>query len=669
MESMSPNCIAAMCRGDLVPSTPSISARTSTFAIIRPARPSRMRMYGFSTCASACSRTKGYARKTRTRARDRRLNKRMQPSSRPESDRAPALPRYRSRHAPLHQEFTQDFRGMTLVRLAHDALRSTLRNNNAAAVAAFGAQVDDPIRLGHDVEIVLDDDDRIAGIDQTVQDAQELFDIGHVQADRRFVKHIQGVLPFAARRVEPQRIGPNLREFSDELDSLALAAREGRAGLTEGEVAKADVREQAQGMAYAALGREEFERIVDAHRKRVADTPALEQDRQRFRIEASAAADVAQYLNVGQEAHLDALHSLTLAGLAAAAGRIEGKPAGCKPAHARLRGIRVQSADGIPEPDVGCRAGARRLADGTLIDLEDTADFLPARDCVASFERGLGFAGTIGSMGPHQQPFQVAQQHVARQRGLAGTRHAGDHRQSRQRNAGVDLAKIVQCGAGDIDRGRTAIDAAATGARMLQWGRETPAGRRYPQAGKFRGGPLRDHAAAAGTRAGTQIDHMVRAANGIFVVFDHDQRIALGTQPIQGIEERGIVARMQADGGLVQYIAHALQIRSELRRQANALSLAAGESRGGAIQLQIAQTDIAQKSGARGKLRQQVAGDVAFAADQLERLQVCGELLYRQIGKRSDRPFAEQHVKRDRIEPPTRTVRTHGRGGTRSPPR
>ena len=62
---------------------------------------------------------------------------------------------------------------MTLVRLAHDGLGRALCDYAAAALAALGTQVDDPIRFGHDVEIVFDHDDGVAGVDQAVQDAHE----------------------------------------------------------------------------------------------------------------------------------------------------------------------------------------------------------------------------------------------------------------------------------------------------------------------------------------------------------------------------------------------------------------------------------------------------------------------------------------------------------------
>src|SRR5258708_31923238 len=131
-------------------------------------------------------------------------------------------------------------------------------------------------------------------------------------------------------------------------------------------------------MMDAANRCEEWQRVFDAHREYLADIPALEQNTQGFRIEAFAAAFVAKHLHIRQETHFDALHSLAFAGLAAAARGIEGKAAGGESTHARLGGIRVQAANGIPESDVcgGARAGG--FCDGGLIGLLHSAYRLAA---------------------------------------------------------------------------------------------------------------------------------------------------------------------------------------------------------------------------------------------------------------------------------------------------
>ena len=121
-----------------------------------------------------------------------------------------------------------------------------LRDDAAAAGAALGTQIDDPVRFRHDVEVVLDDDHRIAGVDQAMQHLQEFLDIGHVQADRRLVEHVERVLALAARDVQAERIGADFREFGHQLDALALAARQRRARLAETQVTQAHVAEQAR---------------------------------------------------------------------------------------------------------------------------------------------------------------------------------------------------------------------------------------------------------------------------------------------------------------------------------------------------------------------------------------------------------------------------------------
>src|ERR1700733_11321773 len=123
-------------------------------------------------------------------------------------------------------------------------------------------------------------------------------------------------------------------------------------------------------MMHAALRCEERQRVLDAHRQYLADILALEQNAQGLRIEAFAAADIAEHLHIGQETHFDALHALTLASFAAATCGIEGEAARGEATHARLGCIRVEAANGIPESDVGRGTGARRLADRGLIDLE-----------------------------------------------------------------------------------------------------------------------------------------------------------------------------------------------------------------------------------------------------------------------------------------------------------
>ena len=119
-------------------------------------------------------------------------------------------------------------------------------------------------------------------------------------------------------------------------------------------------------------------------------------------------------------------------------------------------------------------------------------------------------------------------------------------------------------------------------------------------------------AQASGTRA--DVDQMMGAADGFLVMLHHHQGVALSLELRQRIEQDAVVARMQADGGFIQDVAHPAQVRAQLRRQSDALCFPARERRRGAIQRQIAQPDLLQEVQPRVQLGQDIAGDLGLSA-------------------------------------------------------
>ena len=91
-------------------------------------------------------------------------------------------------------------------------------------------------------------------------------------------------------------------------------------------------------------------------------------------------------------------------------------------------------------------------------------------------------------------------------------------------------------------------------------------------------------------RAGANVNQVVGTANGVFVMLHHHQSVALVAQHLQGVEQHAVVAGVQANGGLVQHVAHALQVAAQLRRQPNALRLTATEGRGTTVEREVTQT-------------------------------------------------------------------------------
>ena len=98
-----------------------------------------------------------------------------------------------------------------------------LGHDEAARVAAFGAQVDEPVAGADHVQVVLDDDERVPRVDELAQRAHELGNVVKVQARGGLVKQKQrafagdGLARFgcAARR---------LGQEACELEALRLAA-------------------------------------------------------------------------------------------------------------------------------------------------------------------------------------------------------------------------------------------------------------------------------------------------------------------------------------------------------------------------------------------------------------------------------------------------------------
>ena len=123
-----------------------------------------------------------------------------------------------------------------------------------------------------------------------------------------------------------------------------------------------------------------------------------------------------------------------------------------------------------------------------------------------------------------------------------------------------------------------------------------------------------DDAAAELAGAGPEVDDVVRAPDGVLVVLDHHQRVALGLELLQHVEQDLVVAVVQADGRLVEDVAHAAQVGAELRRQPDALRLAARERRRRAVERQVAEADLLQEVEAAVQFGDEVAGDFAFPA-------------------------------------------------------
>ena len=135
-----------------------------------------------------------------------------------------------------------------------------LNTTCAAGAAGARAHVDDAIGREHDLRVVLDDEQRVAGVAQLREHVDDAAEVARVQADARLVEHEQRV---DERRAERRR----------QIDALHLAAGQRARLPIERQIAEADVAEVAQ--ARANLAEHELGRVVE----RLRQLDALEERR------------------------------------------------------------------------------------------------------------------------------------------------------------------------------------------------------------------------------------------------------------------------------------------------------------------------------------------------------------------------------------------------------
>ena len=127
------------------------------------------------------------------------------------------------------------------VRLGHrrHVLRRPLGHQLAAAVSRQRPEVDQPIGVLDQIEVVLDQYDGIAGVHKPMQHVHELRAVVERKPGSRLIEYVER----AARRP--------FRQFGRQLDSLGLAAAQRRCRLAEPDVAEADVDQRIQLVANA----------------------------------------------------------------------------------------------------------------------------------------------------------------------------------------------------------------------------------------------------------------------------------------------------------------------------------------------------------------------------------------------------------------------------------
>ena len=162
------------------------------------------------------------------------------------------------------------------------------------------------------------------------------------------------------------------------------------------------------------------------------------------------------------------------------------------------------------------------------------------------------------------------------------------------------------------------------------------------------------------TRAGADVDEIVRRAHGVLIVLDDDERVAEVTQLAQRGQQLFVIALVQADGRLVENIQHAHERRADLRCKPDALALAAGQRCRRARERQVLQTDTLQKMQPRAHLAQDAVGNFGVLLAQGELVQKRQLLRDRQRRELRNVQPADRDGQHLRPQPRTVAVRAGG---------
>ena len=159
---------------------------------------------------------------------------------------------------------------------------------------------------------------------------------------------------------------------------------------------------------------------------------------------------------------------------------------------------------------------------------------------------------------------------------------------------------------------------------------------------------------------GPEVDDVVGRADRVLVVLHDDHRVAEVAQAAERAQQPLVVALVQADARLVEDVEHAHQSRPDLRREPDALGLAARERRGARVPASGSRARRHSRNRSRSHdLLEDRAGDVRHRARAARPLRAqrndCEEVRrasHRHFHHVADAPPGDHHRQALRLEPP-----------------
>src|SRR5688572_11935737 len=158
---------------------------------------------------------------------------------------------------------------------------------------------------------------------------------------------------------------------------------------------------------------------------------------------------------------------------------------------------------------------------------------------------------------PHEVRFESAVKHVVYESAFSGARHSGYDRHPAERDADVNVLKVVLTRSGESDPPRSKSaplrrDGDAAHACNVLSGKRTLTHTRHR---------AREHDLAAGLSAsGAELHHVIGLLDRGEVVLDHQHCVTRVAQAVEQTQQTVHVAGMQANRRLVEYVERVHQL-------------------------------------------------------------------------------------------------------------
>ena len=124
-----------------------------------------------------------------------------------------------------------------------------MRHNAPAAFSAFRTQINNPVRLLDDVEMVLDDQHGVSQIHKPLQHVEQFSHVVKMQSRRRLIENVE----------RPARLP--LGKLARQLDALRFPAGKRRGGLPQRHVPEPHVHQRRKLLLNLRNVFEQFQRI------------------------------------------------------------------------------------------------------------------------------------------------------------------------------------------------------------------------------------------------------------------------------------------------------------------------------------------------------------------------------------------------------------------------